>query len=561
MKFRTKLLLFNIAIVASLTLLAILFVWDFRNLADLPSQEGSIFIKTQSNLTTLAKTSEVALATSDYKMLDQIMKRFQTDRDLVFLHVWNKNKKTVRSFGKGLSLEKLHKFPAKKAHRVNDRLVAAWIPVDIEAVSLGVVAAGYSMDRIHAVQNRTFLFITLVALAFFIAVAVSFFFSQKLTRPVLRMTYALRRMADGDLGQPKIAVESSDETGQMARAFNDMLTHLQSLVKIAREVAQGNLTISVTGKGDLANAFRDMVTMLSELSEKAREITQGNLGVVITTKGELADVFRDMRARLRGLFKQVTETVHQISSSAAQILAASRQQERGATEQSSAVEETQRTMETLLQSARQIAKASQGVLENAELTKSNNQLISERISQLSSHMQRIAEILEVIKVIANKSDLLALNASLEGTRAGEAGRGFSLVAAQMQRLAENVMDSVADIKSLTSDIRETTTATVLAIEEGGKLATSTTQSARQISLVTQQQQSGTEQVFQAMNEISEIARQTVDGSQQATTATEELTRLAERLQERLKSFSLASSDARSSSGRRRAGELTDEERA
>src|SRR4029077_20627123 len=122
----------------------------------------------------------------------------------------------------------------------------------------------------------------------------------------------------------------------------------------------------------------------------------------------------------------------------------------------------------------------------------NSQVVAERIAALSGHTRRISEILEVIKDIANKSDLLALNAALEGTKAGEAGRGFSLVAAQMQRLAENVMGSVQDIKKLVADIRDASQAAVLATEEGTKLADATTEMARQIRLITQQQQTGTE---------------------------------------------------------------------
>ena len=119
-------------------------------------------------------------------------------------------------------------------------------------------------------------------------------------------------------------------------------------------------------------------------------------------------------------------------------------------------------MDSLLNSAHQIASVSGTVLTNAEHTHSNSQLIAERITELAGHTQRISVFLDVIRDIANKTDLLALNAALEGTRAGEAGRGFSLVASQMQRLTVSVMDSVEDIKGLTADIREATSSSVLA---------------------------------------------------------------------------------------------------
>src|SRR5690606_23040553 len=135
-------------------------------------------------------------------------------------------------------------------------------------------------------------------------------------------------------------------------------------------------------------------------------------------------------------------------------LASAQNQERGSTEQSSAVEETNRTLGSLLASAREIAQAAQGVTRNAEQTQDNTTSMADRIAALSRQVERITEILERIKGIASKSEILALNAALEGTKAGEAGRGFSLVASQMQRLAENVMEAVREIRDLTEGIRE-----------------------------------------------------------------------------------------------------------
>lgn len=153
---------------------------------------------------------------------------------------------------------------------------------------------------------------------------------------------------------------------------------------------------------------------------------------------------------------------------------------------------------TQIKSISAVTSVAQSMLENAESTQRNNQIITERIGELVSRSQRIAEILEVIKDIANKSELLALNAALEGTKAGEAGRGFSLVANQMQRLAENVMGSVRDIKQLTVAIREATNASVLATEEGTKLTADTTRSAREIAHIVHEQQGGSVQSLAAL---------------------------------------------------------------
>jgi methyl-accepting chemotaxis protein len=135
----------------------------------------------------------------------------------------------------------------------------------------------------------------------------------------------------------------------------------------------------------------------------------------------------------------------------------------------------------------------------------------------------------VIREIADRSDLLALNASLEGTRAGEAGRGFALVAAEMRKLAERVTASVTDIKKLVSDVRASVSATVLATEESSTLAEGTTESARQINLVTQQQRSGTEQAGQSMRDVATMITQSLAATQQVRSLAEDLKGQADNL--------------------------------
>jgi methyl-accepting chemotaxis protein len=280
---------------------------------------------------------------------------------------------------------------------------------------------------------------------------------------------------------------------------------------------------------------------------QAQDVASGNLRLaVLQDAGDdeisaLVGAFNEMVRSQQYLVRQISTTASQIKSTSTEILASARQQEQGATEQSSAVEETRQTMESLLQSGRQIADSASLVLSNAERTQTNNQIISQRITRLSTHMQRITEILEVIKSIATKSDMLALNAALEGTKAGESGRGFSLVASQMRRLTENVMGAVHDIKALTGDVHESTSASVVATEDGTKLASDTTRSARQISLIIQQQQTGTEQVSKAMDDVSQIAQQTAAASKQSLRTTKELTELSEQLDHLVNRFTLETS--------------------
>lgn len=294
--------------------------------------------------------------------------------------------------------------------------------------------------------------------------------------------------------------------------------------------------------------------------------------------GPLLEGFGKVIETLRTFVREINEAALRLSSSANQVLAASTQHETSSTEQAAAIHETTATMEELKHASAQIAENAGSVARVAEETlgaaragrgaigefiqamqqiRSDGVAVADSIAKLSKRVERIGTVVEVIDEIADRSDLLALNAALEGSRAGEAGKGFSIVAAEMRRLAENVLDSTKEIKNLITEIREATAAAAgaaeaskTATESGEKLGAvaaqavegilagvqETSDAARVINLATQQQRTATEQVVASMAEIEDVTRQTTQASKQATGAAAELTQLAGRLAELIKRF-------------------------
>ncbi len=295
------------------------------------------------------------------------------------------------------------------------------------------------------------------------------------------------------------------------------------------------------------------------------------LGPLLESIGKVIDT-------LRSFVREINEAALRLSSSANQVLAASTQHETSATEQAAAIHETTATMEELKHASAQIAENAGAVARVAEETlgaaragrgaigefiqamqqiRRDGAAVADSIGRLSKRVERIGTVVEVIDEIADRTDLLALNAALEGSRAGEAGKGFSIVAAEMRRLAENVFDSTKEIKNLISEIRESTAAagtaaeaSRTATEAGEKLGSVAAQSvegilsgvqetsdaARVINLATQQQRTATEQVVASMAEIEDVTRQTTQASKQSTGAAAELTGLAARLAELIRRF-------------------------
>jgi methyl-accepting chemotaxis protein len=282
--------------------------------------------------------------------------------------------------------------------------------------------------------------------------------------------------------------------------------------------------------------LRKRVSEIDRVMAHARRIADRDLVEEVEGEGEAVAVVRAMSSSLRELVGRIRESSARVAAATAELSAMARQQEQGAVEQSTAVEQIRRTLESLAGGSKTVADSAHGVAANAATTADHNEQIGRRIAELTEHTQRIGELLEVIKDIANKAELLALNAALEGAKAGEVGQGFSLVAAQMQRLAEYVMDSVKDVKALTSDVRQATQATVSSVESATRLAAETSESAHRISIITQQQRSSTEQVAGAMEDIAAVAKQVVTGSSQTLEALSDLMALSEQLNGLVGSF-------------------------
>jgi methyl-accepting chemotaxis protein len=283
---------------------------------------------------------------------------------------------------------------------------------------------------------------------------------------------------------------------------------------------------------------------------------------------------------LKRFVTEIREAAMQLSTSSAEVLAAATQNESSTAAQASSIHETTATMEELKGASHQIAENAQMVaiiaeqtltgarqgegsiklfMQSMEKVRHNAVEVDDAIGKLSKRVERIGTVVEVIDEIADRSDLLALNAALEGAKAGETGRGFSIVAAEMRRLAENVMESTKEIKNLITEIRESTHAAKEASDgnkreasEGEKLGGAamtsvsgilsgiqeTSDAARVIHLATQQQRTATEQVVLSMSEIEVVTRSAQSGSRQATGAASELTQLAERLAKLVKHFKM-----------------------
>jgi methyl-accepting chemotaxis protein len=353
--------------------------------------------------------------------------------------------------------------------------------------ALGSVTVALKTDLIAERRTESLRVMALQGLAILgLGLVLALLLSDRVSRSMRRITQAAKQIARGDVSRRLELDFPRDELGEMASAFKEMNERLRHLQESAVRVADGDLSCSIDGDGELFVAFRNMVQNLQQLAQR------------------------------------IATSSSAVASAAAGMFSSVREQEASGSQQNAGLEEIRHAVEALAEASEHVSRDAASVREMADRSLTSTQHTADQTQLVSAHSDRIGEILSLIQDIADKSDLLALNAGLEGTRAGEVGRGFSLIAAEMRRLSEHVMDSVRDIRKLVGDMHQASHASVLATEEGIKLARETAAAAAKISQAVSQQREGTTQVRTAISDL-------VSGVNEALGSSEETTRNAEGL--------------------------------
>lgn len=399
---------------------------------------------------------------------------------------------------------------------------------------------------------------TLIA-AIVIGMALALYLSRRLAGNLREVSGAAQALAAGDLTR-RAVVGGGDETRTLADAFNAMAERLEQMVEEERTMRES------------------LETAVADYSRLAAQVSEGNLTVRLTPNGNgqlkmLAEDLNGMVEGLNDLSTQVREGSQGIGAAGSQILAAATQHAAGASEQSAAIAEVASTVDEVRASAEQTAQKAEEVAQQAEHSARISQegesavadiltgmeairekvgAIAQDILALSEQTQQIGEITTTVSDIADQSNLLALNASIEAAKAGEQGKGFAVVAAEVRNLAEQSKGATEQVRTILGDIQKATNAAVLGTEEGsgvvesgmkladrageviGELAKTisvASQAVQQIAAGAHQQSIGIDQISQAMQDIEQATTQAAAGARQSQSSAESLDQLARSLQE------------------------------
>jgi methyl-accepting chemotaxis protein len=322
---------------------------------------------------------------------------------------------------------------------------------------------------------------------------------------------------------------------------------------------------------------RHIALPLARLTGLAEQIGRGEIPREVSGSprqdevGRLAQAFGVMSQYLRELVQEMNEGISVLASSSEEILAATSQVASSTQETATAISEIATTVAEVKQTAVLAGNKSQGVSESAERTRQiaqggrqaveealsgmqqireQMQAVAESIMRLGEQSQAIGEIVASVGDLAEQSNLLGVNASIEAVKAGETGKGFSVVAQEVKALAEQSKQATAQVRGILGEIQKAMTKAVMLAEQGSKTVEvgyqraqasgeairslssnieESSEMALQIAVTSQQQMVGMDQVASAMESIRQASQDNVGGTRQVDLAARNLHQLGLKL--------------------------------
>ena len=349
-------------------------------------------------------------------------------------------------------------------------------------------------------------------LAILAGMVLAFAMSKGLTTGMRSLAGTARVVAEGDLTRD-VPVNTSDEVGELAAAFNQMVGSLRD---IAREVKTTSTAVN-TSAAALSASAEEMNASTEEVAATVEQMAKG-------------------AEHQAGLVEQTSKVMREMANAINEIAARAKSA-------AEAAAEAGYTAQTGGKSAREAMDKMKGVFSIIEGAATG-------VKGFSDKTQQIGSIVDVITKIAQQTHLLALNATIEAARAGEAGRGFAVVAEEVRKLATEAASSAEKIAEIIKQIqgentkvatsievatreissgREVLTYTGDALEDIVRVVVEEVKKVQEISALTQQQTQGAQELVKTIDEIAKVAEDNAAATEEASAATTEQTASMEQM--------------------------------
>ncbi len=360
----------------------------------------------------------------------------------------------------------------------------------------------FVFEQLHSMRTT---YGILIVVGVLLIMTACLFFSNKITSSILALNERAVELSRGNLLLPALEVNSSDELGNLATAFNTMQGNLKKLIS----------SIAATSE-QVASSAEELTAGAHQSAEAATDVAQTVVSVADGMDQQVLSVDR-VKTNVDAVFADITKM----------------------TEKAERVTENSVHTKTVAEQGEQLM---QGAVQRMESIEKSVMATADVVKKLGENSQQIGAIIETISSIADQTNLLALNAAIEAARAGEAGRGFSVVAEEVRKLAEQSQQATEEIKDRISHIQTDTDAAVVAMEQGTGEVEKGTQAIREvgqqfgqilnmvgaiegqikdINVSVQTVSEGTNNIVVAVEEIDEVSKVTSGHTQTISAAAEE----------------------------------------
>lgn len=416
------------------------------------------------------------------------------------------------------------------------------------------------LQRISSVVRTVLLAVGILALLLGLILAAGI--SGGLSRQIGRIMRVLDEVNIGNFNA-RAEIVSQDEMGEMATSLNSMLDNVTMLLHSQEE------------QDTVQESFMKLMMEISELTEGnltvRAEVTEDVTGALADTFNTMAEQFGDIVRQVKGATNAVDETVADVSRLTSDLAVRSIEQNRQVNE---AIESIQNIAESIRQVSQNAARSAEVSLasrmnarEGAEAVEQTNRAmdeIREQINETARSIKRLGEssmeignVVEIINSIADRTSILALNASIQAAMAGEAGHGFAVVAEEVQRLAESSSNSTKQIetliKSIQAEIKDAGNRmdeSISKVVQGSQLADGAYAKLQEIESVSNQladliesitrsaadQVQRSERAVESMVAVGEISTSTADSTQETDNLMSVLNETARALRQAVDTF-------------------------